>query len=73
MRKYFTAEAGLELSSGFIWGMVGFSTLSFIMSLGGIYAALESRKISAEEPWNKIDVNMINYKNQKKLVVYENQ
>jgi cellulose synthase (UDP-forming) len=73
MRKYFTAEAGLELSSGFIWGMVSFSTLSFIMSLGGIYAALESRKISAEEPWNKIDVNMINYKKQKKLVVYENQ
>ena len=61
MRRYFTSEARLELSSGFIWGMVGFSVISFFMSLGGLYAALESEKISVEDPWEKVNLDNIEY------------
>lgn len=58
-RKFFTAEAGLFLSSGEIWGMVAFATIAFMMTLLGIYAAWESRNLSAEEPWKYIEVDKI--------------
>jgi cellulose synthase (UDP-forming) len=61
LRKYFTAEARLELSSGFIWGMVGFSIISFLMSIGGLYAAIESDNISPEDPWEKVSVDKITH------------
>lgn len=59
-RKVFTAEAAIELTSGFIWGMLGFAMLSFFMTLGGLFAAIESKNISIEESWNRIDTNCIN-------------
>ncbi|WP_051205483.1 glycosyltransferase family 2 protein [Salinimicrobium xinjiangense] len=58
-RKFYTAEAGLFLTSGEIWGMVAFATIAFIMTIMGIYAAWESRNLSAEEPWKYIEVNKI--------------
>ena len=61
LRKYYTPEARLQLTSGIIWGMVAFSIVSFIMTLGGLYSALESRKLTVEEPWKKIDINNIRY------------
>jgi cellulose synthase (UDP-forming) len=61
LRKYYTPEASLQLTSGIIWGMVGFSIVSFIMTFGGLYAAIESRKLSAEEPWKKINIDTIQY------------
>ena len=54
-RKYFTPEAKLALSAGEIWGMVGFAFIGYLMTLGGIYAAIKSRKISMEEPWNHVN------------------
>jgi cellulose synthase (UDP-forming) len=61
LRKYYTPEARLQLTSGMIWGMVAFSIISFIMTFGGLYAAFESRKLPAEEPWKEIDINKIQY------------
>lgn len=58
-RRYFTDEARLALSAGEIWGMVGFATIAYIMTWGGIYAAIKSRKITVEEPWNKINLDAI--------------
>lgn len=61
LRKYYTPEARLQLTSGIIWGMVGFSIVSFAMTFGGLYAAFESRKLSAEEPWKNINIDAIQY------------
>lgn len=61
LRKYYTPEASMQLTSGIIWGMVGFSIVSFIMTFGGLYAAIESRKLAAEEPWKKINIDNILY------------
>jgi cellulose synthase (UDP-forming) len=58
-RRYFTAEARLTLTSGEIWGMVLFAFIAFIMTFGGLYAAFQSRKIKAEEPWAEIDLEKI--------------
>ena len=40
--------------------MIGFAFLAFIMATGGVYAALEARKMKVEAPWDKIDINNIN-------------
>jgi hypothetical protein len=44
-----------------IWGMVGFSIVSFLMTFGGLYAAIESRNLSEEEPWKEINIESIQY------------
>ncbi len=59
-RRFFTAEANLSLTSGGIWGMVAFASIAMIMTVWGIYAAWESRKLSAEEPWKYIEIDKIN-------------
>lgn len=59
-RVFFTAEANLSLTSGEIWGMVAFASIAFIMTVMGIYAAWESRKLTAEEPWKYIEIDKIN-------------
>lgn len=58
-RAYYTPEARLALTSGEIWGMVAFATIAFIMTMAGLFAAWESRKIPAEEPWKYIDTDRI--------------
>jgi cellulose synthase (UDP-forming) len=53
-RIYFTPEARKALSSGEIWGMVAFASIAFLMTLGGSYAAQQSRKIKIQEPWKSV-------------------
>jgi cellulose synthase (UDP-forming) len=60
-RKYFTAEARLALTAGEIWGMVAFAMIAYLMTWGGIYAAIKSRKISIEEPWSNINIAAIDH------------
>ncbi len=59
-RTYFTPEARLALSSGEIWGMVAFASIAFLMTSGGTYAALQSRKLKAEEAWAQVDLTKLN-------------
>lgn len=33
------------------WGMIGFAAVPFALSIAGIMAALEARKLKVEEPW----------------------
>ena len=49
-------ESELALSAEGTWGMVGFAFLAFIMSIGGIRAALEARKMKAEDPWDNVKI-----------------
>ena len=58
-RRYLTPEAKLALTSGEIWGMIAFASIAFIMACGALYAAIDSRNISAEEPWQQVAVNDI--------------
>ncbi len=59
-RKYFTAEAKISLTSGEIWGMVAFASIAFLMTMGPVYAAVESKNLTVEEPWKEIDLDAIN-------------
>jgi len=58
-RGFFTPEAQLTLTSAEIWGMVAFCVLAFLTSLGGLYAAYESRNLAPEEPWAEVDLDKI--------------
>ncbi|WP_324675503.1 glycosyltransferase [Hymenobacter sp. GOD-10R] len=50
-RAYYTPEARLALSSGDIWGMMAFAGVAFLMTVGGLFAAYQSSKLTPEEPW----------------------
>ncbi len=52
-----TPEGEIMLSSEAIWGMVGFATLSVIMSASSLYAAWEARRPTPGSPWDKVDLN----------------
>ena len=58
-RGYYTAEARLMLTSGEVWGMVAFCFVAFLTSLGGLYAAYESRTLDIAEPWATIKLENI--------------
>jgi hypothetical protein len=47
------------LTSGEVWGMVAFCFIAFITSLGGLYAAYESRTLDIAEPWASIKLENI--------------
>jgi cellulose synthase (UDP-forming) len=64
-RLYVVSEGLLGLTSEKVWGMFAFAFVSIIMVIGGIYAAYESRKLEAEEPWEDIDLEKIKIKKNK--------
>jgi cellulose synthase (UDP-forming) len=59
-RRFFVSESVLVLSAEKVWGMMGFGFIAFLMSVGGIYAALESQRMKVEEPWSSVDINSLN-------------
>jgi cellulose synthase (UDP-forming) len=58
-RRYYTPESELVFSAEKVWGMIGFSFIAFIQSLGGVFAAFGAKRLKQEDPWIKIDVNLI--------------
>ena len=58
-RRYIVPEATLVLTSEKTYGMICFATLSFLLALGGMYAALESQNMTPEDPWASVDSNRI--------------
>ena len=58
-RKYFTHEALLALSSGFIWGMVGFATIAFLVSCFSLVLVRESKNLEVDDPWSIVDIDRI--------------
>ena len=62
IRKFYTPVSELLFTAEKTWGMMGFAFLAFIMSCGGLLAALEANYITEEDPWDKIDLNTINIK-----------
>ena len=39
--------------------MAGFAFIAFIMSVGGVLAALEANYLKAEDPWDSVDLEKI--------------
>ena len=58
-RRYWMPESSLILSAEKTWSMIAFAFIAFIMAVGGVFAALEARGLTDEEPWDKADLNKI--------------
>lgn len=61
-RRYHVPEDVLVLTAERTWGMFGFAALALIMSLLGLYAAWENKKMKAEDPWNHVDLEKLKSK-----------
>ena len=55
-RRYVTPESELLFTAQKTWGMIGFSFLAFIQSIGGILAAYEAVHLKAEDAWSRIKI-----------------
>ena len=55
-RRFFMPESELFLSIQKTWGMIGFSFIAFIQSIGGILAAYEAVFLKDENPWEWIKI-----------------
>jgi len=62
-RRFFLTDVQLLATREMIWGMAGFATLSFIMSLSGLYAAAESKSMKAEDAWDHVDLELLKKNN----------
>jgi len=58
-RKYYLTDAQLLATREITWAMAGFALLSFIMSVGGIYAAAEAWSMKQEDAWDSVDLSQI--------------
>lgn len=56
-RRYFTPETELIFTAQRTWGMIGFSLIAFIQSVGGIIAAYEAMNLKAEDAWSRIKIS----------------
>ena len=59
-RKFHMSEYDLLETREAVWSMIGFASVSFIMSIVGIYAASESKRMKAEDCWDFVDLTQIN-------------
>ncbi len=58
-RRSFMNENDLRETREAIWAMIGFAAIPFIMSITGMYAASESKRMKAEDCWDSVDLNKI--------------
>lgn len=56
-RRFFVPESELLFTRQQTWGMLGFSFIVFIQSMGGIWAAYTAMKLKPEDAWSRIRVN----------------
>jgi hypothetical protein len=42
-----------------VWGMVAFASIPVLGSIGGVYAAWQSRRVVPGAPWDEVDVDRI--------------
>ncbi|MBL0049912.1 MAG: glycosyltransferase [Bacteroidetes bacterium] len=61
-RRYIVAETTLVKTAEQTWGMIAFASISVLLAFGGMYAVIESKRLSAEDPWEKIDVSKLESK-----------
>lgn len=59
VRRFYMPESQLIFTAEKTWAMIGFAFIAFIMSCGGILAALEASYLKEEDPWEKVDLKEI--------------
>lgn len=64
-RRFVIPETILVMTAEKTWGMIAFATISFLLSIGGLYAVLDSQFLKPEDPWDKVDISQIISKNTK--------
>lgn len=55
-RAFYLPPDELVFTAESTWGMIGFAFVPFALSIAGILAAMEARKLSVEEPWADVEV-----------------
>ena len=56
-RRFFVPESELSFTRQQTWGMLGFSLIVFIQSLGGLWAAYSAVRLKSEDAWSRIKIN----------------
>ncbi len=59
-RRFVMPESELILSAEKTWAMVGFASVAWIMSIGGLFAALGAKTMKEDEPWSHVNLQTIN-------------
>lgn len=59
IRRFYMPESELIFTAERTWGMIGFAFIAFIMSFGGLLAALEANYLTEEDPWDTVNLNNI--------------
>jgi cellulose synthase (UDP-forming) len=59
IRKFYTPQSELLFTAEKTWGMMGFAFIAFILSCGGLLAALEANYLTEEDPWDSVNLNNI--------------
>ena len=55
-RRYFVPESELSFTREQTWGMLGFSFIVFIQSVGGLWAAYSAVRLKPEDAWSRIHI-----------------
>ncbi len=58
-RVWFMPADELVFTAEKTWGMIGFATVAFSMSIGGIFAAREAQNLKVASPWDEVDLDKI--------------
>ncbi len=58
-RVVLMAPDELVLSAERTWAMIAFATIACAMAGGGVYAAWEAKKLTVEDPWEKVPQAMV--------------
>lgn len=56
-RRYFIPDSELIFTRQKTWGMIGFSFIVLVQSIGGVYAAYTALKLKPENAWERIIIN----------------
>jgi cellulose synthase (UDP-forming) len=63
IRRYYTPVSELIFTAEKTWGMIGFAFIAFLMTCGGLLAALEANYLTDEDPWDTVNLNNIKISN----------
>ncbi len=61
-RKFYMPESELVITAEQTWGMMAFAFISFSLAVGSVFAALEARNLTQEDPWDNVNLDDIKIK-----------
>jgi cellulose synthase (UDP-forming) len=58
-RAFYMSPDELVFTAEQTWGMIAFGFVAWVLSMMGIFAALEARGLTAEDPWDEVDTHTL--------------